>query len=1297
MYLLSNSIRPNDLQSAIIPNPLVVAADATVMEAIALMSSGRSQCDAENHSDNHQQQFQQETRSSCVLVLEGEKLIGVMTERDVVRLSAQQQDLNRLLVREVMANPVVTLHESDLTDLFLAVNLLQQYHIRHLPLLDDQDLLVGMVTHESLRQITRPIDLMRLRLVSEVMTSDVVCAVSDRSMLAIAQMMAEQKISSVMIVETSSTDTSLQIPVGIVTERDVVQFQALGLNLETCMAHTVMSTPIFSVKPEDNLLTVQQIMEQRLIRRLAVTGEFGELLGIVTQTSLLQALNPTEIYNLAKVLEAKVEQLESEKVTLLENRNIELERLVKERTASLSEAEKTLQKINQALELTVQERTQELWQVNKLQRAILDSNDYAIITTDYLSGIIQTFNAGAEKMLGYSMEEVVGKVTPEIFFDPQECIDRNSSISKEAGQNDWGFGTVMEIATQDILGQEWTNIRKDGSRFPVELSVRSLKDDEGQPIGFLSIRKDISDRKQAQEALKISEERFRNAFDTKAVGMCLVSPLGEFLKVNPALCNFLGYSETELLEMRFQEITHPDDLSTDLDLLSQLLAGEITHYNLEKRYFTKEQRFIWGYLSVSIVRNSQGELLYFVSQIQDISDRKVMEKNLEESRDKFQRLVDNMGEKFVVFSHSGVEKILSYVSDGACPIFGLIKEDILGQPWSDVVNWLPEEIPNAKKRLLSMLQGEQDFCQSEMRFIHPDGSLRTIQVSEHPVRNETGKLLAIEGIVEDISDRKEAEQQLQNITDRLTLALKSGAIGCWEWDIQRNLLVWDDRMYELYGELKATNFHIPYEIWSNAIHPDDRHATETLLQQAVLGQAEYDCEFRVIHPDRSVHFIKAYGKVTRDAQGNAESMIGVNFDISDRKQSETKLHLANEELMRATRLKDEFLANMSHELRTPLNSILGMNEALQDEVFGSINERQLKALKTIESSSTHLLALINDILDVAKIESGQVTLELTATDIDSLCKSSLAFIKQQALTKRIQLIHKIPKYLPEIMIDERRIRQVLINLLNNAVKFTLEGGTITLEVSQVQLESSPTNPTPLNYIKIAVTDTGIGISAENIQKLFQPFIQIDSALNRKHDGTGLGLALVKRLVEIHGGNVELTSEVGVGSCFAINLPINIGDPAIEEQIEKQTGQELSGQPQIGESQTEGLISPLILLAEDNAANIATFSSYLEAKGYRILSAVNGQEAIDLAKAHHPDLILMDIQMPVMDGLEAIKQIRLDPDLVDIPIIALTALAMEGDREKCLAVGANEYLSKPIKLKKLADMITNICQGMLYLT
>jgi PAS domain S-box-containing protein len=496
---------------------------------------------------------------------------------------------------------------------------------------------------------------------------------------------------------------------------------------------------------------------------------------------------------------------------------------------------------------------------------------------------------------------------------------------------------------------------------------------------------------------------------------------------------------------------------------------------------------------------------------------------------------------------------------------------------------------------------------------------------------------------------------------------------------------WNPAAERLFGYSDAEMIGHPISMLFPPDHLDDE--TQNLARLMRGERLEHFETVRISKEGKSIDVSATSSPLLNDS-GEVVGASKILRDISDRKAKDAKLQIANKELMRANRLKDDFLANMSHELRTPLNSILGMNEGLQEGIFGSINERQLKALRTIENSSTHLLALINDILDVAKIESGQVSLDLAVTNIESICTSSLAFIKQQALTKRIQLIPRIPEYLPEIKLDERRIRQALINLLNNAVKFTLEGGTITLEVSEVQLESSTTNLTPLNYLKIAVIDTGIGISSENIQKLFQPFIQIDSALNRQYDGTGLGLALVKRLVELHGGNVELTSELGVGSCFAINLPFNIGSPAIEEQ----TDQDLSGQSQIGLSQTEELISPLILLAENNKSNIATFSSYLEAKGYRILLATDGQQAIDLAEAHHPDLILLDIQISGMDGLEAIKEIRLNPDLVNIPIIALTALAMAGDREKCLEAGANEYLSKPIKLKTLADTIWTILQA-----
>lgn len=402
-----------------------------------------------------------------------------------------------------------------------------------------------------------------------------------------------------------------------------------------------------------------------------------------------------------------------------------------------------------------------------------------------------------------------------------------------------------------------------------------------------------------------------------------------------------------------------------------------------------------------------------------------------------------------------------------------------------------------------------------------------------------------------------------------------------------------------------------------------------------------------------------------------------------------ELAVAKSQAEFANQAKSEFLANMSHELRTPLNVILGNCEVLLENIFGTLNEGQESSVLSIENSGRHLLAVINDILDVAKIEAGCLELVFSTVSISSLCDSSLTFVRQQAIQKEIQLSIVQSSNYEYIAVDELRMRQLLINLLTNAIKFTPGGGRVTLEVRFGTLAPSSlgfdvVSASDEEFLSFSVSDTGIGIPKSFHDKLFQPFVQLDSKLNRHYEGTGLGLTLVKQIAELHGGAVALQSELGKGSCFTVYLPRTCVE--IDKDVSNQdTASELQPKDTL-EAEVD---QPLVLLAEDNEANILTISYYLTAKGFRLIVAQDGEDAIAIAKSQHPDIILMDIQMPGLDGVEAIKRIRQDSQLVHVPIIAVTALAMPSDRERCLAAGANEYLAKPIQLKHLQSTIRQL--------
>jgi PAS domain S-box-containing protein len=722
--------------------------------------------------------------------------------------------------------------------------------------------------------------------------------------------------------------------------------------------------------------------------------------------------------------------------------------------------------------------------------------------------------------------------------------------------------------------------------------------------------------------LEQSEIRFRRVFESNIVGMVFADFNGQIIDANDRFLEMLGYTREDLnsKQISWENITPHEYLPIDRHAIKHLKLSRVIE-PWEKIYHHKDGYAV--HFLVGLAMLSENECVFVVV---DISDLKQAEELIRQQVDR--------------------EKLLAAIT----------------QRIRSTLN-LPEILQATVQQVHQVLKSDRVLVYR----VFPDGTGAAIAESVLP---EWSPVLAItfpEEVFPQVNYDRYIKGRIFALTDREAqpneiLPCLAGFLA--EIQVRAKLVVPIVQNDALWGLLIVHQCDRPrqWQVWEINLLQQIANQLAIAIQQADL-------------------FEKLQQEL-RDRQKAQHNLTEINQQLA----------VSNEELARATRLKDEFLANMSHELRTPLNAILGMAEGMQEQIFGKVTSSQIKALQTIERSGSHLLELINDILDVAKIESGQIDLEYSNVPVEFLCQSCLPFVKQQALKKDIQLETKILPNLSELNIDERRIRQVLINLLNNAVKFTPDGGRITLEVSnhprslnQVSSNQSPaivsttTELTGAIYLYFSVIDTGIGISPENISKLFQPFIQIDSALNRQYQGTGLGLALVKRIVEMHGGIVMLASEIGVGSCFTIALPYTASAKSLPSVINP---------PEItSEANPNTQSCPYqILLVEDNELNTMTISSYLTAKGYKIVVAKNGQESISLAQASKPDLILIDIQMPIMDGLEATKQIRQIPSLSHVPIIAITALAVENDAQRCLAAGANEYLSKPVKLGKLTKLI-----------
>ncbi len=535
-----------------------------------------------------------------------------------------------------------------------------------------------------------------------------------------------------------------------------------------------------------------------------------------------------------------------------------------------------------------------------------------------------------------------------------------------------------------------------------------------------------------------------------------------------------------------------------------------------------------------------------------LHDRQQAEIALRQSEQRYQKLSDNIPGVIYQF-RIGADGSISYpyMSSGSWELFQLTPTVVMADASCAIELIHPDDVLEFQKLVAESAQNMTPKLW-EGRAILPSGEIKWIKSVSRPELQSDGAMIW-DGVMLDVTERKQAEIDLLASKQFLQTVIDSFPLYIF-WKDRNSVYLGGNQKFVTSTGLKDSidligknDYDLHWESAESAAYRnDDLEVIESEI--AKLGIIETQVQL-----DGSLRWIETNKVPLRSPEGQVMGLVGTYQDVTERQQAQFDVNLTNErleltvaELQQATRLKDEFLATMSHELRTPLNAILGMAEALQEEIFGSINSRQLNAISTIEQSGEHLLSLINDILDVSKIAAGKLELNITQVSLPELCKSSLMLVKQQALDKQIQIDTHLPQDLEPISIDERRMRQVLINLLNNAVKFTPTGGTVTLTVRIEPIEISA--QTAGYAICFAVSDTGIGIASADLTKLFQPFIQIDSSLSRKYEGTGLGLVLVKQIVELHGGDVTIDSEVGRGSCFTAIIPqthLNLPQPLRE--------------------------------------------------------------------------------------------------------------------------------------------------------
>ena len=871
---------------------------------------------------------------------------------------------------------------------------------------------------------------------------------------------------------------------------------------------------------------------------------------------------------------------------------------------------------------------------------LFDNNPALMTVTSIPNRKFTEVNQAFLDKLGFSREEVLGKTSDELKLFIEE--DKQSQVVNMLKRE--GKIKNIEIKVRKKDGQIMDGL------FSGEIIDNQLE------RSLLTVMADITEQKNVEQELKNE----RSLFSAGPVFTIVLEPLENWpvRYVSENIFEILGYSSSEMKESSFLYATliHPEDIdSIKKEVQSNIKNGKNT-FGRSYRLRRKSGEYRWFYDFTMLERDEEGGVESIRGYMFDQTHLKDVEDSLRKERQYLENIIKGTN---VGTWEWNIQTGKTVFNERWAEIIGYSLEELYPVSIHTWLNFLhPDDKKISQKLLEEHFNKELDYYEIECRMRHKNGQWVWV-LDRGCVSSWTKdeKPLLMSGTHQDITKRKEMEEEIIRISERLALAVKAGNVGIWELDIMNGTLIWDEAMYELYG-IRGDNFSGAYEAWECGLHPNDLEFCRQCVNDAILGKSDFNPEFRVVWQDGSIHHIKANGMVVRDKQGTPLKMIGTNWDITDRVYYEEELIKAKEQAESANVMKSQFLANMSHEIRTPMNGVLGFIDLLQRT---NLSSEQKDYVKEAQNASEILLYLINDILDFSKIEAGKLTIENTNFKIRTAVEDTVSILVPKALEKHVELHTMIKANVPEEVIgDPARLRQILNNLISNAIKFT-EKGEININVDCIEKNNEKI------LLIIEVQDTGIGISEQSIEKLFKPFMQADASTTRKYGGTGLGLAISRELVKLMQGELTVKSEIGKGSTFTISLLL---------ETVKRTKES---------NNLDNFTGINVLIVDDNNNNRKIVRSYLEEVGCNIFEAEDANKAITVILMNSNnekkiDLAIVDLQMPGMNGYQLATTLGTIPFAKDVKLVLMTSAAQK--RGVAKEHGFSGYLAKPIRRDEL---------------